>query len=83
MILPKIVGYERYQNMNEWQYTNQFFEEGKIAFESNFQIKDCPYDYLSVDQDNEIKVQQELYRQQEWLAGFHFGFQETLYQKTA
>ncbi len=64
--------------MNEWQYSNQFFEEGKLAFESSFQIKDCPYDYLSVEQDNESKVQQELYRQQEWLAGFHFAFENSL-----
>lgn len=75
------VGFKRNQKMNDWQYTNQFFEEGKVAFESNFHIKDCPYDYLSVDQDKEDKVQSELYRQQEWLAGFHFAFQESLHEK--
>ncbi len=67
--------------MNEWQYTNQFFEEGKMAFLNKEQIKDCPYNYLSVDQENEKLVQSEHYRQNEWLAGFHFAFQETLYEK--
>lgn len=60
--------------MNEWQYTNQFFEEGKHHFSYGGEIKDCPYNYLSVEQDDEKKVQTELYRQQEWLAGFRHQF---------
>ena len=60
--------------MNEWQYTNQFFEEGKQHFSYGGEIKDCPYNYLSVEQDDEKKVQAELYRQQEWLAGFRHQF---------
>jgi hypothetical protein len=60
--------------MNEWQYTNQFFEEGREHFSSGGEIKDCPYNYLNVDQDDEKKVQSELYRQQEWLAGFRCQF---------
>lgn len=67
--------------MNEWQYTNQFFEEGRIRFAMGGSVKDCPYDYLQVEQDDEKQVQSELYRQKEWLAGFHFEFQESLEQK--
>lgn len=67
--------------MNEWQFSNEFFEEGKLAFLNQENIKDCPYNYLIVDQDNEKLVQSEHYRQSEWLAGFHFAFQETLYEK--
>lgn len=64
--------------MNEWQYTNQFFEEGRIHFGLGGSVKDCPYDYLEVDQDDEKQIQAELYRQKEWLAGFHFQFNENL-----
>ena len=64
--------------MNEWQYTNQFFEEGKHCFEIGGIIKDCPYDYLSVDQSNEKLVQSEHYREREWYAGFHHGFHQSL-----
>lgn len=67
--------------MNDWQYTNQFFEEGRMHQECGGFIKDCPYNYLSVDQEDEKLVQSEHYRQSEWLAGFHFGFQESLYEK--
>ena len=67
--------------MVEWQYTNQFFEEGKVAFENHDEIKNCPYDYLSVDQEDISLVQNELYRQKEWLAGFRFGYQNLLEQK--
>lgn len=67
--------------MNEWQYTNQFFLEGQEHYESGGSVKDCPYDYLFVDQDNEKLVQSELYRQKEWLAGFQHGFQEYLHSK--
>jgi len=67
--------------MSEWQYTNQFFEEGKMAFLNEEEIKNCPYNYLSVDQDDEKKVQWEHYRQSEWLAGFYFGFRESLQEK--
>ena len=58
--------------MNDWQYTNQFFEEGKNHYDNGGNIKDCPYDYLLVEQEDEKKVQQELYRQREWLEGFRF-----------
>lgn len=66
--------------MNEWQYTNQFFEEGKGHQENGGSIRDCPYDYLSddIDQDNDKAVQAELYRQQEWLSGFQHRFLENL-----
>lgn len=64
--------------MNEWQYTNQFFEEGRVHFGIGGSINDCPYDYLDVDQDDEHQVQNELYRQKEWLAGFQFQFKESL-----
>lgn len=67
--------------MNEWQYTNQFFEEGKLYFSTGGSIKDCPYNYLSVDQDDEKLVQSEHYRQVEWLGGFHFGWKESLEEK--
>ena len=36
--------------MNEWQFTNQFFLEGKEHYVEGGSIKDCPYNYLSVDQ---------------------------------
>lgn len=67
--------------MNEWQYTNQFFEEGRIHFSVGGSVKDCPYDYLHVEQDDEKQVQAELYRQKEWLTGFHFQFKESLLEK--
>jgi hypothetical protein len=67
-----------YQMTDDWQYTNQFFEEGKIHYSKGGEIKDCPYDYLKVEQDNEKKVQWEHYRQMEWLAGFRFQFEYQL-----
>ena len=67
--------------MTEYQFTNQFFLEGQVYFETGGSVKDCPYNYLHVDQDNEKLVQSELYRQKEWLAGFHHGFQESLHNK--
>ena len=54
----------------DWQYTNQFFEEGRDHYASGGTIKDCPYNYLEVDQTNLKLVQNELYRQKEWLEGF-------------
>lgn len=60
--------------MNEWQYTNQFFEEGKYDYSEGKTINDCPYNYLDIDQDNERDIQSELYRQQEWLAGFKCAY---------
>lgn len=60
--------------MVEWQYTNQFFEEGQDHYSKGGSIKDCPYNYLDVEQTDEKKVQSELYRQQEWLAGFRCAF---------
>ena len=68
---------------NEWQYTNQFFEEGKNHFFNKGVVKDCPYDYLSVDQTDEKMIQSELYRQTEWLEGFHYGWKESVEKKTA
>ena len=67
--------------MNEWQYTNQFFEEGRNYFDLGGSIDDCPYNYLEIEQHDEKKVQAELYRQKEWLAGFHFQFKESLGSK--
>jgi len=65
---------------NEWQYTNQFFDEGYMHYTNNGSIKDCPYDYLSIeiDQTDDKAVQKELYRQQEWLAGFNHGHKDQL-----
>lgn len=63
---------------NDWQYTNQFFEEGKDAYLSNVQVKDCPYNYLAVDQDDEKLVQLEYYKQTEWLGGFHYAHKQSL-----
>lgn len=67
--------------LKEYQYTNQFFEEGKMHFECGGSIADCPYNYLAVEQDNDQTVQAELYRQREWLEGFRFGFSFLLEQK--
>jgi|LakMenEpi06Jul12_1017403.scaffolds.fasta_scaffold01100_2 hypothetical protein len=64
--------------MNDWQYTNQFFEEGKLHYTNGGSVDDCPYDYLSVDQEDEKLVQNELYRQKEWLEGFRFQYKDTL-----
>ena len=69
--------------MNEWQYTNQFFEEGRIYYSMGGSIQDCPYDYLDVEQDDEKAVQSELYRQKEWYAGFQQGYHESLHNKKA
>ena len=63
---------------NDWQYSNQFFIEGKEHFESGGAIKDCPYDYLSVDQSNEKLVQSEHYRMREWLCGFRQAYQDSI-----
>ena len=60
--------------MLEWQYTNQFFEEGRIHYSNGGSIKDCPYNYLDVDQSNEKLVQSEHYRQLEWIEGFKCQF---------
>lgn len=81
MMNLRTVGFKKDRSMNDWQYSNQFFEEGKLAFLNQDQIKNCPYNYLSVDQEDEKLVQLEHYRQSEWLAGFHFAFQESLYEK--
>ena len=69
--------------MNEWQYTNQFFEEGMAHQQNGGSVRDCPYNYLSdeIDHDDEKKVQAELYRQQEWYAGFHHGFLEGMIER--
>lgn len=66
--------------MNDWQYTNQFFDEGHIHQSSGGSIDDCPYNYLSddIDQEDPLAVQKELYRQKEWLSGFQYGFMEKL-----
>lgn len=67
--------------MNDWQYTNEYFAEGLEHYQTGGSINDCPYDYLDVDHENEKLVQLELYRQQEWYAGFQHGFQESLHKK--
>lgn len=68
---------------NDWQFTNQFFEEGKLAYQNKGAVKDCPYNYLSVDQDDDKLVQMEYYRQKEWLGGFHQAYQQALSEKKA
>lgn len=60
--------------MADWQYNNQFFDEGQIAFSEGKQLKDCPYDYLRFDE--ELDIRQELYRQTEWLAGWRDFFEK-------
>jgi hypothetical protein len=37
---PKSVGFRRNQRMNEWQFTNQFFDEGKLHFSNGGDVKD-------------------------------------------
>lgn len=69
--------------IDDFQYTNQFFEEGRSHFVIGGSVKDCPYDYLSAEQDDEKQVQNELYRQKEWLAGFHFQYRESLLEKNS
>ena len=53
--------------MSDWQYTNPFYEEGKQSYLSGGSLRDNPYDYTKVEDKD---VQQELYRQNEWQAGF-------------
>ena len=60
--------------VNPWQYNNQFFDEGQVAFVEGKQLKDCPYDYLKYDDENDIR--QEHYRQREWLAGWRDFFEK-------
>jgi hypothetical protein len=67
--------------MQEWQYDNQFFMEGRSHFSMGGSVEDCPYNYLSVKQTDEKRVQSELYRQKEWLAGFHFEYKESIDSK--
>jgi hypothetical protein len=59
--------------MADWQFSNQFFDEGKLHYNNGGSIKDCPYDYLQVDQSNEKLVQIEHYKMKEWYAGFRHG----------
>ena len=53
--------------MNEWQYTNEFFEAGRDRYRSGGVITDNPYNYETAEEKD---VQAELYRQNEWQAGF-------------
>lgn len=69
--------------VNDWQYTNEFFTEGFDHYRSGGDIKDCPYNYLSVDQSDSKLVQGEIYRMQEWYAGFRYGFQSDLESKVS
>lgn len=66
---------------NDWQYTNQFFEEGRDHYLSGGSINDCPYNYLSVEEVEDI--QWEMYRQQEWLSGFRDCWSNNNLQETA
>lgn len=60
---------------NDWQYTNQFFEEGKLHFYSGGNISDCPYDYLKIyDEEDISEIQAEMYRENEWREGFRTAF---------
>ena len=63
--------------MVEWQFTNHYFDEGQIAFTEGKQPKDCPYDYLKVDQDDLAALQKEIYKQKEWLAGWRNFFEKS------
>lgn len=72
--------------MLEWQYTNQFFEEGRIHYAKGGSINDCPYDYLDVDQSDEKLVQTTNYMMNEWICGFkcaHNLYTSSLNQKLA
>lgn len=64
---------------NDWQYTNQFFEEGREHYLSGGKIDDCPYNYLSVEDVKEI--QWEMYRQTEWLSGFRHSWTNTTFSQ--
>jgi ribosome modulation factor len=68
---------------NDWQFTNQFFEEGEVAYLNGISVRECPYNYLSVEQDDEKLVQQEYYRQKEWLGGYHHAYRQALDEKKA
>ena len=61
--------------MNDWQFTNSFFLEGRDSYLSGGSLKDNPYDYKSVE---EKLVQQELYRANEWHAGFYCAYMESI-----
>jgi len=52
----------------EWQYSNPFYQDGVLAASSGKTLADCPYDYIRFDEEADIKM--EMYRQQEWYAGF-------------
>lgn len=66
--------------VTEWQYTNEFFTQGVDHYNSGGDIKDCPYDYLSVDQTDSRLIQIEIYKTQEWYAGFRHAYQQKLEQ---
>ena len=59
--------------MEEYQFTNQFFEEGNVAFREGKSVTACPYDYLKYDDKKDIVY--EHYRQREWLAGWRSSFE--------
>lgn len=68
---------------DEYQFTNQFFDEGRAHYSEGGQISDCPYNYLQVEQSDERKVQHEHYRQREWMAGFRFQHDLNLERKVS
>jgi len=53
--------------MNDWQYTNPFFLEGRLPAEIG--ESSCPYDPNNMVNEEDKKL--ELYRQKEWLSGFN------------
>lgn len=64
--------------MRDWQYSNEFFEQGRLHYLNEGKIGECPYNYLHVDQGDDLVVQQEHYRQKEWLSGFRFEHEQGL-----
>lgn len=54
--------------MTEYQYDNPFYQSGRLAALMGESINTCPYDYLKFDE--ELDIQTEMYRQQEWYAGY-------------
>jgi hypothetical protein len=56
--------------VNDWQWTNQFFDQGRISSYYKQDENMCPYDPSKFVKENEI--QKETYRKEEWLAGYNY-----------
>ena len=55
--------------VNDWQWTNEFFDQGRMSCYSKSK-KSCPYNPSKFEDQNDIDT--ELYRKQEWLAGYNY-----------